>query len=315
MEIFKPNSMFDFSKISLANPKSLQPGIYFTKINTAGDKPLYFQLPKCVTKQGIITTARDKYCDLMYDQSTNAEFMDWIENLEKICRDKIMEQKHLWFDNELSRDEVETMMLPIVRLYKSNKYILLRAYISVNKILGKDSCIVYNEREESLDLAQLDVEKTIIPLILIDGIKFTSKSFEVDIKLIQIMVFDREPVLASCLIKPSGPNRVEPPANELSAPSLSLAEETSISDEDTINDTIIIAEPQVLGIEEINLDYSKISDTIKIKKPNEIYYKVYIAARKKAKYLRKIAMDAFLEAKEIKTTYMLDDIDNSDDEQ
>ena len=61
-----------------------------------------------------------------------------------------------------------------------------------------------------------------------------------------------------------------------------------------------------------------LDDTMTLKKPNEVYYDIYKAARRKAKSLRKDAIEAYLEAKEIKTKYNLDDTDlvssSSDDD-
>ena len=53
-------------------------------------------------------------------------------------------------------------------------------------------------------------------------------------------------------------------------------------------------------------------ETITLKKPNQVYYEIYKEARKKAKLAKKTAIVAFLEAKNIKKTYMLDDLDESD---
>ena len=65
---------------------------------------------------------------------------------------------------------------------------------------------------------------------------------------------------------------------------------------------------------EINND-----ENIKLKKPNDIYYEIYCAAKEKARTARKLAFDAYLEVKKIKKTYMLDDSDsdfsNSDNEE
>jgi hypothetical protein len=49
-----------------------------------------------------------------------------------------------------------------------------------------------------------------------------------------------------------------------------------------------------------------------LKKPNQVYYEIYKQARKKAKQAKKEAIMAFLEAKNIKKTYMLEDLDESD---
>ena len=53
-----------------------------------------------------------------------------------------------------------------------------------------------------------------------------------------------------------------------------------------------------------------------LKDPIEVYVGIYKAAREKAKQLKTAALEAILEAKNIKSKYMLDDLDieTSDDE-
>ena len=53
---------------------------------------------------------------------------------------------------------------------------------------------------------------------------------------------------------------------------------------------------------------------MKLKKPNEVYIEMYRSAKNKAKLAKKLAIQAYLESKEIKKTYMLDLDDSSDDE-
>jgi hypothetical protein len=69
------------------------------------------------------------------------------------------------------------------------------------------------------------------------------------------------------------------------------------------------------GIEEIDfhLDDLKNDEPFQIKKRNDVYYEMYREARRKAKIARDLALSSYLEAKRIKNTYMLDDIDDSDD--
>ena len=68
---------------------------------------------------------------------------------------------------------------------------------------------------------------------------------------------------------------------------------------------------------EINLELPKDLEinTIKLKKPNEVYIEMYKAAKNKAKLAKKLAIEAYLESKQIKKTYMLNEIEDcSDDE-
>ena len=56
------------------------------------------------------------------------------------------------------------------------------------------------------------------------------------------------------------------------------------------------------------------SDPLVLKKPNEVYLEIYRQARRKAKEARKKAILAYLEAKKIKSAYLLDDVESSDDD-
>ena len=55
-------------------------------------------------------------------------------------------------------------------------------------------------------------------------------------------------------------------------------------------------------------------DIFELKKPNQVYYDIYKTARKKAIKAKKEALVAIAQAKDIKKTYMLEDIiDDSED--
>lgn len=55
------------------------------------------------------------------------------------------------------------------------------------------------------------------------------------------------------------------------------------------------------------------AETIKLKNPNEVYMEIYKIAKQKAKQHKKAAISAYLEAKKIKNTYLLEDLENSED--
>ena len=362
MAIFEPNSTtFDFNSITLANPQPIANNSFFTKITMGKDKPLYVQLPKCMTKQGIVPTKTGKFCDLMYERDQHEDLMHWIEKMETACQDKIDSNKKLWFQAEFSRDEIESMMTPLIRLYKSGKFALLRTCINTSKHTGQDKCVVYNEDETSVELESVSLENAIIPLIFIEGIKFSARSFELDIKLVQLMVLKSEEQLllpTTCLIKQrpvmiessspamiessspamiessspvmiessmiesSSLNIMEPSENNSKLPNegpslLETLEKKTILTEDFIEAAAAAAaEPPLLEketMQEIHLEYEKIADSITLRNPKDVYYEIYKIAREKAKQLRKEAMEAYLEAKGIKTKYMLSDSEGSDE--
>ena len=386
MEVYRADKNFNFEKISLANPQPIQGGSFFTKL-TLNNNPLYIQLPKCNTKQGIITTKRNKYSDLLYDKSNEEFLINWALSLEDKCQELIYHKRNTWFHQEIQKDDIETMLSPVFRLYKSGKKLLIRAYIDVNKENGTPKCMAYDEHELKVDLETIDPEKFIIPLVLIEGIRFSSKSFELDIKLTQIMVLDDEPMASNtCLIKktnisteikednkteiledskrdslePKDETKVDEdslePKDEMKVDEDSLepkdmvkVDEDSLEpkdmvkvDEDSLEPTDMVKadedslEPKDMvkvdensleitspvknsetsqvtldnTIEEVHLQVND-EDCIKLKKPNEVYYEIYKAARTKAKQMRRVAVEAYLEAKNIKTKYALDDIDDS----
>ena len=66
-------------------------------------------------------------------------------------------------------------------------------------------------------------------------------------------------------------------------------------------------------LKEVDLESSlDNSETIQLKKPNQVYFELYKEARNKAKVAKKNAILAYLEAKNIKKTYMLENMDESD---
>ena len=71
---------------------------------------------------------------------------------------------------------------------------------------------------------------------------------------------------------------------------------------------------KVPELSEITLDVSDDTQHIKIKPANEVYLEIYKQARVRAKNARKAAVKAYLEAKRIKRTYLLDDIESSEDD-
>lgn len=95
-------------------------------------------------------------------------------------------------------------------------------------------------------------------------------------------------------------------------------EETSIPNLEINNDLLINKIDNITNLnelEEINLNLDEIKDLniFKIKKKNDVYYQMYRDAQNKAKIARDLALSSFLEAKRIKNTYMLDDINDFDD--
>ena len=69
-------------------------------------------------------------------------------------------------------------------------------------------------------------------------------------------------------------------------------------------------------MQEVNVDVLEELEHmhIKLKKPTEVYYNMYRIAKQKAKELKKNAIAAYLEAKQIKSAHMLEDSESDSDD-
>ena len=75
----------------------------------------------------------------------------------------------------------------------------------------------------------------------------------------------------------------------------------------------VISETNEMQEVVFNLEELPENDQITLKRRNDVYYEMYREARQKAKDARNLALSSYLEAKNIKNKYMLDDIDDSDE--
>jgi hypothetical protein len=363
-DIIEPNSNFDFTKLSLAQPTGIQGGAYFTKL-LYNAKPLYIQTPKSLTKQGFVKNGKKIYCDLMFDNN-DEEFITWIENLETKCHSLIFEKSDVWFQNSLDLNDIETAFNSVLKSYKAGKKYLVRTNVKINSLSGSPIIKIYNESEVPLTIEDVNHETNIISILEIQGIKFTTRNFQIEIELKQTMVLNTDKIFENCLIKKnSHVEKRDESKNNITTNELiseivledlakerqeytenvilpteetieecdknEIVEDTRQTTEEPIEEPIEESKDQheedvkneIVNLEEnnINLDIVPIElnfddeslETITLKKPNQVYYDLYKEAREKAKQAKKEAILAYLEAKNIKKAYMLEDIDSSDD--
>ena len=408
--IEQPNESFNFSNITLAHPTGIQGGSYFTKIEY-NRKPLYIQTTKSLTRQGIVKTGKKFYCDLMFNNESES-LINWFENLEDTCQKLIYSKSESWFQNALEISDIETAFNSTIRVYKSGKYYLVRTNIKNSPITNEPVIKIYDENEIPLTINDLTNETNIISILEIQGIKFSTRNFQIEIELKQVMVLKNEPLFDNCLIKTNklkkndqlnpaeqnievlGANNSENIETKLKGKEVmgsmdSL--EKSILDLDLTNiediyknnvntsqtvdesfdnvvntdnivniDNIVNTDNivnidnvdntdnvdnvdnvndiendndnlhlEIEEIEELNLDNFEEKkeltefdldnltqennlETITLKKPNQVYFDLYKEARKKAKVAKKMAILAYLEAKNIKKNYIIENLNDSE---
>jgi len=368
--IIEPNNSFDFSKVSLAHPVGIQGGAYFTKIEH-NNKPLYIPTSKSLTRQGLVKTGKKYYCDLMFDKNSET-LIHWFENLEEKCHKLIYEKKDAWFQGNLEEHDIETAFNPLIRVYKSGKYYLLRTNVKNTKD-DIPAVKIYDEKEFPLSITDIKPETEIMCILDIQGIKFTTRNFQIEIELKQVMALDNEPIFDNCLIKTKKSDlkhldqsilHEEPKIvmddlkvmnnleqeKELKIEDPNIQEsiihvEAKNNEEEKITDTLEEIQPIDLLLSEppksdenisLNIEFEDLAEdieenndilkeisnddlhldktdlTMTLKKPNQVYFELYKEARNKAKEAKKNAILAYLEAKNIKKTYMIGNFDNSD---
>ena len=375
MEVFHPNDTFQFDQLHLTHPNSIAGGSYMTRYSYFNSKqPLYIQTTKTCSKQGIVVSGKKAYIDLLLTSSdADSELTEWIANLEKRSVDLLYEKRHLWFTQELDRDDIENSFTSPIRAYKTGHF-LVRVNLEPNRNfthIQPFSCKVFDENKRSAPVEYIKDKHTIISIIEFQGIKFTSRNFQMELILRQVLVIPDVPLFETCIISESVPVPVPPPATP-AAP----ARPTTVHEKMPVNAHAAAIDPEeaeeeaeeermeqnalssvYLGREpepepeppreikhfdfkEIEIDFDSIPDTIdtnepnfqtpasqdgsstsaapavvstiKLKKHKDVLYEMYKVAKRKAQEAKKVAIRTYLEAKEIKAAYLLDNSDLSD---
>jgi hypothetical protein len=346
MEIYDTNDAFDFNNLVLTKPTSMTGGNYFIKC-LVNSGPLYIQPPKCKTKQGIIKAGKRYYSDLMFTNE-HENFIRWMENLENHCQAYIYKNREKWFDGDMELHDIENYFTSPLKIYKSGNYYLCRINIT-NNALGKPTLKIYDEHEKEIDIDKVDDKTKAITILEIQGIKCSSRSFQIEIELKQMMVLeDQTNLFEKCIIKPkTNMQQKDVVTEEVIVKEEAVAtttaiiideenenkEEVDTVERDTEENIVIETTPQestadiefdsiietpindINEIQEVefNLEELDEKESVQLKQRNEVYYDMYREARKKAKRARDLALSSYLEAKRIKNTYMLDDIRDSDE--
>ena len=455
---------FPFDDVTLANPQGLQGGAFFSRLKLLGDS-ISVQTPKCKTKNGIVKTEKKIYCDLMFSKDDDA-VIEFLENIEDKIKNLIYEKKDKWFHSDMDMDTIDYHWQNILRSYKG-RHILLRCFIRRPKtrLNSEPTVQIYDEDENLLTLTDITKNKTIMALLEITGLKFTSQSFSLEFNLTQAMVLKEKVFKNKCLIKQVADNvSTEKITSQLSvatndtsgeientseivsnttknentndntedvdtadavtditvavedandstedvvADTTVALEDTNESTDDVVTDATVAVEDanksdedvvvdaatdvkdtnestEVAVADEGNVENEKIDnktfksdvvknysndlivqnvetvedkksgslaksdpskninnaksmvhietlekndelneinlvmpadkEVVKLKKPNEVYMEIYKEVKKRAKEAKRKAIEAYLEAKRIKSLYLLDDIESSDDE-
>jgi hypothetical protein len=229
MNIYDTDDSFNFEKLVLTKPSLISGGNYFIRC-LVNNNPLYIQPPKCKTKQGFTKAGKRFSCDLMFTNE-NENFIRWMENLENHCQQFIFKNRVKWFDGDMELHDIENYFTSPLKLYKSGKYYIAR--VNVNTVLNKPSLKIYDENENEVDMETINDNTNVVTIVEIQGIKCSSRSFQIEIELKQMMVLQPTNIFEKCIIKSSS---VQPQKSIDNSTALV----TSIINESTIGEPDII---------------------------------------------------------------------------
>lgn len=428
---------FPLDEIKLKSPKPLQGGTYYSKLIVNDEKPIFIQTPKCYTKNGIHKTGKKIYCDLKFD-SENDTFINWLMDVERRVRDLIFEKREIWFHDEPSMEEIEYNWNTSIRTNKNNY--LVRTFIQRDKNSNYINLQIWDSDQNAIKLDDILVNDKLVSILEIQGLKYTSQSFHLEICMRQIMIIKELPIFNKCLIqlnnnlkeddiaiknkinieknienfednaeKNTDDNgnsnelnnlepidsfsnnddnnleeknvdnqsvkdtqdkslnevetsesvenkKIDPLDDILQNKNLTLDDKTYDNieynttqdlgekvdneevnndiDQETLEDSnneevcdkednnnesnnqnVDTLEKSENDLEEVELNFDDSQESIKLKNPKDVYLEIYRVARQKAKEAKKQAIKAYLEAKKIKETYLLDEFDESDDDE
>ena len=379
--IHEANDSFQIDKLYLTKPTPMSGGNYFIKF-LFGDMPLYIQPPKCKLKDGITKAGKKLFADLVFNNE-NEQFIRWIENLENYSQEIIYKNREAWFDGALEKHDIEDYFTSPLKIYKSGKYYTVRTNVVNLKI--------YDENEAEIEMDKVNEHMNVMTILEIQGIKCSSRNFQIEIEMKQMLVMKPTNIFEKCLLKPKNTHQVnahteeiyftpaiieqqdrietheehlsneteqedrgqtykeplrseteEKVAHEHAEPISTETEEKEVNEQQddipketeqehiraeteeeegasggTIGspENLVINQTISNGLEEVNFSLESLpdNDVIHIKTSNEVYYEMYREARRKAKIARNLALSSYLEAKRIKNTYMLEDIDDSEE--
>jgi hypothetical protein len=270
--LYEPNSDFDFNKVILGAPNGLQGGSYFTKL-LVNNNPLYLQIPKCNLKQGLVVTEKKKYCDLMFSHD-DTKVIEWFEQIERKAQELMFEKKDIWFHEDLEFSDIENAFTSPIRSYKSGRFYLVRCMFP--KVINSDTISCYNENEEPIPIDTLNEKNVeIIPLIEVQGVKFSSKNFQIEIGMKQIMVIKKDAIFKNCMIKIQKPQSEKSESEKLEPEKLEpekseLTDVNSVADANTVADVNSVADANRVADIDTVTDANSVADVDTVADVNSV---------------------------------------------
>jgi len=326
--IHEVNGSFAFDDLILSPPSVITGGNHFIKYSMKKSM-LYIRTPKCATKGAISKTSKRSYCDLLFSNQ-DIELIKWMEDLEAHTCKQIYENREKWFETDMELSDIENYFASPLKSYKSGKFHLVRTNIPTR--LGKMNLKIYNEHEEEIDPDTITENTNIETILEVQGVKCSARSFQIEFEVKQMLILSDVDMFDKCILL----KKCESEQNTISTEDVPSLEDVQKEDESLPPDETkidVLEHPEMPDLHantdtadlnlfsdlqefeiDMNLENDFQSEPFQIKARNDVYYELYKEARKKARISRNMALQSYLDAKEIKTKYDLDDIESDEED-
>ena len=300
--------------LQLIEPSTLpRHGGYFSAVERTGGGPLLFQTPRCLSKAGIVETARGTHIDIVLDPDSEVGL--WLAEVEAFAIATVAANAATWFTTPMPQDEIDYLFVSCCKRLKTKS--VVRAVVREPRYAGQTGgLLVFAEDEKPLRRQDILPESPLIAVVEVRGLRYTSSSMRLELVLHQVMVLkDLAAPPPGCMIA-VGPAAhaasAESPAASAESPAAS-AESPAASAESPAASTesSAVVEPQ---LEVVEPTAHADSPVLGLRSPEAVYQELYEETYRRAQAAKQRAVALFLEATEMCGAYGLEEVDAGSDD-
>jgi hypothetical protein len=349
--IIQPTSEFDFTNLKLSLPTPLQ-NYFFSKISF-NNSPLYIKCPKCSTKQFITKTHKKMNSDLIFEivETDLMAWIENLEQtcIQHIYKQSNIWFEESLEKHDIENAFIPSLKLyksgkffllhvnikPNIKVFNEDQMIINLEEIKDNPLLTiiEIQGIKFNNKNFQIEM-ELKQCMVVKPDPFLDNcfIKTSNSSNQIKLNFEKDEYLGKEdeeeeivytlPVVNTIQENINTPleisleepleNKEEPLENTPDIKNEILEEYIT----EIIPDNIELQEIELENITELEDNYlgePELSESIQLKKPDEVYFSMYKKALEKAKELKKQALESYLAAQNIKQLYMLENLNEEED--
>jgi hypothetical protein len=253
-------------------------------------------------------------CSLtIYDENENIVELEQIKDTTTILT--ILEIQGIKCSARSFQIEIELKQMMVLKPSKLFEKCIIKSQNTNKPIIFPSNNLGENQEQEYLEDNDLDNQDNIFTMRKPNIIVKSEESTLVNSNQHPLVKSEESNLVKIGELNLANSN--EQPLVKLKEQSLVNYQESNLvkSEEQSLAKFEELTQTNPFEMTEIDFDLTELpeNETIQIKNRNDVYYQMYREAKKKAKMARDLALSTYLEAKRIKNTYMLDELDDESD--